>query len=149
MEVKSLLDEVRRHQAILIGTNVVIYFLEGSDVYGEAAEGLFRLIQSGEAQGHLSVITAAELLVKPIETGNTELQEAINTFLNYFPNLKLLDVTKEIAIKAAEIRGTTGLKVPDALLMATAVIHRCAVVGNDLTCAKKATDAPYIYLAGF
>jgi len=145
----SFLDAVGSHRKVLVDTNVVIYLLEGTAFFGEAAEKLFGLIEAGEMKGYLSVITVTELLVKPIRDGNLELRRKIDLFLDHFPNLKVLDVTREIAARAAEIRAGTNLRVPDAILIATAAVRGCAIVGNDLACAKKDHGIPYIYLGGY
>ncbi|MDI6711414.1 MAG: PIN domain-containing protein [Bacillota bacterium] len=134
---------------MLVDTNVVIYLLEGTAFFGKAMEKLFGLIEAGEMKGYLSVITITELLVKPIRDKNLELRGKIDLFLDYFPNLEVLDVTREIAARAAEVRAATNLRVPDAILIATAAVHGCAMVGNDLACAKKDLGIPYIYLGGY
>ncbi|RJQ29394.1 MAG: PIN domain-containing protein [Peptococcaceae bacterium] len=149
MGVAGFLEAVGKQGAVLIDTNVVIYFLEDSPVFGKASAELFHLIQRGKISGCLSVITAAELLVKPIRAGLEELAENIKFFLDCFPNLQLLEVTKDIALLAARVRASTNLKVPDAILVATATLHGCALVGNDSACSKKELGIPYIYLAGY
>ncbi|HCJ79157.1 MAG TPA: PIN domain nuclease [Desulfotomaculum sp.] len=146
MGIKDFLKEVERFPVILIDTNIVIYLLEDIPVYGKGAKELFRLVQVGKIKAFLSVITVTELLVKPMKAGNEELVNNIKLFLNHFPNLKLLDVSKEIALKAAEVRAATNLKVPDAMIIASAEVNSCPVVGNDLECARKSLMIPYIYL---
>lgn len=149
MGLDSFLNAVGSHRKVLVDTNVVIYLLEGTAFFGKAMEKLFGLIEAGEMKGYLSVITITELLVKPIRDKNLELRGKIDLFLDYFPNLEVLDVTREIAARAAEIHAATNLRVPDAILIATAAVHGCAMVGNDLACAKKDLGIPYIYLGGY
>lgn len=139
-------NAVKNQQKILLDTNICIYYLENSPVYGEITAELFRLVQDGWIRAFLSVITALELLVKPIKAENRELENNIKLFLDHFPNLELLAVSREIAFQAAAIRAATNLKVPDAILIATATVNNCALIGNDLECSKKTTGIPYIYL---
>lgn len=144
MGIAGLLYALKKQPAVLVDTNIVIYFLEDSPVFGAAAKEIFQQIQDGGVKGYLSVITVTELLVKPFKSGNEELEKNIRLFLDCFPNLNTLDVTREIAIKAAEIRALTNLKTPDAILVATAFIHGCALIGNDQECSKKQLEVTYI-----
>ena len=147
MGVAGFLSAVKEKRAVLIDTNVVIYFLEASPVFGEAAKGLFRLVQAGEVQAYLSVVSTVELLVRPLRAGNEELVQKIRLFLEHFPNLRLCDVTRRIALEAARVRAKTNLKVPDSILVATAAIHGSALVGNDLDWCEKNLGVSYICLA--
>ncbi|HAG09209.1 MAG TPA: PIN domain nuclease [Desulfotomaculum sp.] len=149
MGIKDFLKEVERFPVILIDTNIAIYLLEDIPVYGKGAKELFRLVQVGKIKAFLSVITAIELLVRPMKAENEELVNNIKLFLNHFPNLKLINVSKEIALKAAEIRAATNLKVPDAIIIASAVVNSCPVAGNDLEWARKNLMIPYIYLGKY
>ncbi|MEW6447271.1 MAG: PIN domain-containing protein [Bacillota bacterium] len=149
MGVAGFLSVVKEKRAVLIDTNVAIYFLEGSPVFGEAAKGLFRSVQAGEVQAYLSVVSTVELLVKPIRVGNDELVQKIRLFLEHFPNLRLCDVTRRIALEAAGVRAKTNLKVPDSILVATASVYGCALVGNDLDWSEKDLGVPYICLGKY
>ncbi|OAT79816.1 type II toxin-antitoxin system VapC family toxin [Desulfotomaculum copahuensis] len=144
MGIAALLYTLKKQTAVLVDTNIVIYFLEDSPVFGAAAREVFQQIQDNEVKGYLSVITVTELLVKPFKSGNEELKKNIRLLLDCFPILNTLDVIREIAIKAAEIRALTNLKTPDAILVATASIHGCALIGNDLECSKKHLVVTYI-----
>lgn len=73
MGVAGFLSVLKEKQAVLVDTNVVIYFLEASPRFGEATKELFRLVQAGEVQAYLSVVSTVELLVKPIRAGNEDL----------------------------------------------------------------------------
>jgi len=47
----------------------------------------------------------------------------------------------------ADVRATLGLKVPDATIVATAMVTGCqAIVGNDVECAKRVKQIPYLLL---
>lgn len=149
MGVERLLGSLGEGRRVLLDTSVVIYFLENSPVFGPAAKGLFRLIEAGRLHGHLSVVSALELLVKPFKTGNEKLLRDVELFLDHFPNLRLLDVTRAVAFKAAQVRAATGLKTPDAILVATAALYDCALVGNDHTWTRKHLGITYLYLADY
>lgn len=137
MGLKSLTGELRKREKIMIDTNVVIYFLEGNEVFGDLSKEVFSIVEKGEVEGAISVVTVAEILVKPMKLRNNLLIDKITSFLNTFPNLYLIDIDKSIAIEAANIRSKTGLKMPDALIISSAKILNCAIVGTDNQWDKK------------
>ncbi|NSW89138.1 MAG: PIN domain-containing protein [Firmicutes bacterium] len=137
MGLKSLTGELRKREKIMIDTNVVIYFLEGNEVFGDLSKEVFSIVEKGEVEGAISVVTVAEILVKPMKLRNNLLIDKITSFLNTFPNLDLIDIDKSIAIEAANIRSKTGLKMPDALIISSAKILNCAIVGTDNQWDKK------------
>ena len=137
MGLKSLTGELRKREKIMIDTNVVIYFLEGNEVFGDLSKEVFSIVEKGEVEGAISVVTVAEILVKPMKLCNNLLIDKMTSFLNTFPNLYLIDIDKSIAIEAANIRSRTGLKMPDALIISSAKILNCAIVGTDNQWDKK------------
>lgn len=129
MGLKSLTDELGKKKKIMIDTNVVIYFLEGNEVWGNFSKEVFSIIEKGVAEGFISVITVAEVLVKPMKLGNNLLIDKIIRFLDTFPNLRVVAIDQSIAMEAAKIRSKTGLKMPDALIISSAKV----LVGGGLT----------------
>jgi len=97
---------------------------------GSFSKEVFSIIEKGVVEGFISVITVAEVLVKPMKTSNNLLVNQIMNFLDTFPNLHVVDIEKSIAIEAAKIRGKTGLKMPDALIISSAKALGCAIVGG-------------------
>jgi predicted nucleic acid-binding protein len=141
--LKFLTEELRKKKKIMIDTNVVIYFLEGNEVLGSFSKEVFSIIEKGVVEGFISVITVAEVLVKPMKTSNNLLVNQIMNFLDTFPNLHVVDIEKSIAIEAAKIRGKTGLKMPDALIISSAKALGCAIVGADNQWSNKDFDVEF------
>jgi predicted nucleic acid-binding protein len=56
----------------------------------------------------------------------------MHTFLTQFPNLTVLPMDMLVAAQAATLRATTGLPLPDAVVIASGVLSGCdAIVTND------------------
>lgn len=149
MGVEALLPELCKYNAILIDTSAMIYYFDDIKPYSNILESIFNHVQSGHIRAYLSVVTVAELLVKPLQkeehgTANNYLQ-----FFRYYPNLTVAESTSDIAIQAAVIRATTGLKMPDALIVATAAAFKCPILGNDREWTLKKLPVPYFYLEGY
>ena len=102
-------------------------------------------MQRGDASVIVSVITEAELIVKPEKDGNTEAIERIGDLLSE-DGIYVIDVNRRIARKAASLRAQSGLKLPDAIIVATAIQTACeAVVGND-GAWRRLTEIPFVDL---
>ncbi|RKL63355.1 type II toxin-antitoxin system VapC family toxin [Thermoanaerobacteraceae bacterium SP2] len=128
MGIDVLIDRIKQDKKVLIDTNVLIYFLEGNDEFGLASKKVLTLIKNAEVKGYVSVISLAELLVKPLKMKDAKLVTEINKFINNFPNLNLVSVDKHVATVAAQIRVEYGLKMPDALIVSSAISLKCGII---------------------
>ena len=100
---------------IVLDTNAVLYFLAG-----RLAEPL------PEADFFVSVITEIELLSYPLLKPEDETE--IHAFLN---DVSIIDLTEEIKQSAIHFRRQYRLKLPDALIVATAVCLKAELFTND------------------
>jgi len=136
----------RTTERLAFDTNAVIYLLDRVKPYTEWLDPVFESIHAGEREAVLSVVTESEVLVKPFRLEDRAAIEQA-TVLFSEPNVQLLDVNREIGLRAARLRASLNLKLPDALIVATAILTNCdALIGNDKTCARRVTEIPYIYL---
>ncbi len=109
--------------SLLLDTSMIIAYLNG----GEAISPVSSLIidswvKSGRNIAVLSMITVMEVLVKPMkqQTGIVEARD----FLARFPNLQPHAIDMEVAVEAASLRAQYGFKPPDALIIATGIVHK-------------------------
>jgi predicted nucleic acid-binding protein len=112
---------------------------------------LFQRVEAGQATIVISAISEAELLVRPMVKGNEEAIERIADLLSE-DGIEVLEVDRAIArrsamIRAAQLRsGRKSLKLPDAMIVATALDARCdVIVGNDKDW-KKLEGLPFLLL---
>jgi hypothetical protein len=103
--------------SFLLDTNVLIDVLKGEP------QALAWLEAEGTGAA-ISVITWMEILVGCHEQ---EL-EAVTDWLNGFTRLEL---TQPVASKAVELRRTLGIKIPDAIILATARCHQRQLVSRN------------------
>ncbi|MEO7332768.1 MAG: PIN domain-containing protein [Gemmatimonadales bacterium] len=69
--------------------------------------------------------------MRPFRSGTAAVATA-EGFLRHFAEIRLVGVTYDIAREAARIRAITGIRAPDALIVATALISQVDVlVTND------------------
>jgi predicted nucleic acid-binding protein len=117
---------------VLLDTSVVLAYLAGNEAASPLAiHVLDTMVQPGRNRGTVSAVTAAEVLVRPFAVGGRAAGVA-ELFLLHFPNLEIAPVTYGIAREAARVRAETGLPMPDALILASAVgLGIGHVVAND------------------
>jgi predicted nucleic acid-binding protein len=135
-----------RGEQLLLDTNAFIHFLDGEEPYYSVLAPLFRRVQAGSLSVIASSITEAELLVRPERDGNEAAKERIEDLLSE-NGIYVVGVDRKIARRAAVIRAQARLKLPDAIIVATALETDCeAIVGNDGKWAKKDIEIPFIRL---
>ncbi|MES2209252.1 MAG: PIN domain-containing protein [Chloroflexota bacterium] len=117
---------------IALDASVTLAYLAGTEVVSEAATWIFDgCLNAGRNTGVLSTLTAAELLVRPFRAGDASVA-SVESFLRFFGSIRLVDVSYMIARTAARVRAGTGLAMPDAIVVGTAIEDGAEVlVTND------------------
>ncbi|MBF6594329.1 MAG: PIN domain-containing protein [Thermaceae bacterium] len=115
-----------------LDTNVFIYALEGFPGTETVLEELFKAIDGGSIQTVTSELSLTEALIKPIQNGNVQHQAIYEAAIRSRKGLEVVPVSRSVLLEAAQLRGTTNLKLPDAIHAATATLSGCAVfLSND------------------
>ena len=120
------------HRIVLDTSALIAYHSSAERVHPLARHLLGRIEDASDPlTGYFSVISAAELLVRPYRRGIPELT-LMHTFLAGFPNLVVLPMDLTVAAEAATVRAITGIRMPDAIIIASGLLSGCeAVVSND------------------
>lgn len=138
-EVEAFVKKISAHHNVMLDTHAVIYLLDGTPNLIDLMLAFFEMVERDQLRITLSVINEAELLVKPYRENNLAALEAINFFLEEFPNLSIIPLSREISQQAAKIRAESGLRLPDAMVLATAIGNQCDLfLGDDIGLARKA-----------
>ena len=117
---------------VLLDSVALIYFLETNERYSKKAEEIFAHIESGDLQGVMANLVFAELLVPLYRSGNSQAATGLANRLINFRNLEVVTLTTEISMEAARLRAEYGLRTPDAIHGATAIISRTTgILTND------------------
>jgi predicted nucleic acid-binding protein len=117
---------------VLLDTVAMIYFLEQNQRYSKKAEKIFGRIESGELQGVMANLVFAELLVPLYRSGDPQAAAGLTNRLINFRNLEVITLTTEISREAARLRADYGLRTPDAIHGATAIINQATgILTND------------------
>ena len=117
---------------IYLDTNIFIYAVEGITAYVSIITRLFERVSAGELLAVTSELTLAEVLVRPMREGRSDVIDAYQRALQSVAGLNVEPVTRTIWIEAAQIRATTNLPLADAIHLATAKTTNCQLfLSND------------------
>jgi len=113
------------------------YHLEANPMYVGFTDALFRLIEGGELWASTSVLSLAEVLVRPMALGDGAAAADYRYWMENFPNLSLAPVGVEMVVTAAGLRARHGLRLPDALQLASCLEAEVdAFITNDRSLSR-------------
>lgn len=135
---KAALVGVRR---LALDTSTILAAGDVKDRRHDCAVWLLDEIERGAfGECIISAITVAETLVRP---ASEALEQGLSaqTALRNFPHLDVAPLDFDIAVETAHVRAVTKLKMPDAVVIGTALAHQVqAIVHADGDWASKAKN---------
>ncbi len=108
-------------KVIGLDTSIFIYFLEDNLKYGPLAQITINGIEKGKWQGVTSTITLMEISVRPWQLGQETAAREYEAILVHFPNLSIVDIDRNVARTAAQLRAKYNVAPPDALQVAASL----------------------------
>ncbi len=115
----------------LLDTNCLIYYFQGAP----QMDPVFRQIEQGAARPVVSIITVIELLGYPGLTRQDETR--IRALLSGFA---VVAVDERIAGQAVVLKRRRGVKTPDAIIAATALLESACLVTRDQALLDKVPE---------
>lgn len=114
---------------LLVDTAPIIYTLEAHEPFAERFAPLFQRHAAGELVLAVTTVTVAEVLTGPLRAGEEALAKRYRGLLESW---RVVELSSDIAESAARLRGQYGLKLPDAIQLASALaINAEALVTHD------------------
>lgn len=111
-------DDLDAGALVLVDTAPIIYTLEAHPRFARRFARLFARHEAGELQLAVTTVTIAEVLVGPLRGGEEALARRYRAVLEAW---RVVELTADIAESAARLRGANGLKLPDAVQVASAL----------------------------
>lgn len=125
-------QRLESHQLIGLDTSIFIYHLEANPRYLPLTQLLLKSVEAGQCSGVVSTVALMELTVHPWRQNRADIARQYEALLVNFPNLTMVDVSREVARRAAQLRATYKVRPADALQVATAKISGATLwVSND------------------
>lgn len=126
--VRTMLE---RHGRVAIDASPLIYLLDGNGPRADATAAIVDAIAEGAVTGTLASVGLSEILVGWAVRGDGPGFERIAETLRSL-GLDIIGLDASIAEDAAWIRGRTGIGLPDAIHLASAIDARAtAFITND------------------
>jgi predicted nucleic acid-binding protein len=146
----NLQHRLEAHQLIGLDTSIFIYHLEANPKYLPLTRTILKYVESGQGSGIISTVAVMELTVHPWRINRGDIARQYEVLLVNFPHLRLVDVTREIARQAAQLRAKYNLRPADALQVATAMVSGAtAWISNDKQLKRLEPEIEAIILEDF
>lgn len=143
----TLLNDLPVGAKVGLDSLVFIYYIEAHPNYGPLVLALFQTrIQPGLNVSVSSVVSLAEVLVKPFELGRADLVRQYRDLLTGLPHLQLVPITPAISESAADLRARYKLRLPDAFQIAAALDRGASYFVTNDTKLRKVTELTVLVL---
>jgi len=114
---------------LLLDIAPIIYCLEDHPAFGPRFQPVFEAHRSGELRLAVSTLTLAEVMTGPLQANDEALARRYRAVLESW---HVVDLDSAVAESAARLRASLGLKLPDAVQVASALtINADALVTHD------------------
>ena len=117
---------------VYLDTDALIYSVEKIVPYAALLQPLWDAAAQRTFQVISSDLALLEVLVKPLQLGDTVLVQLYRDLLTASQETRLIPISRAVIEAAARLRATTGIKTPDAIHAASALGEGVALfVSND------------------
>ncbi len=117
-----LIQKLAKAGVVGIDTPVFIYHIESHPKYSPLTQGVFSTMEKGKWTGVTSAITLMEINVHPWQAGREDVARKYEALLVNFPNLGIVNIDRDVARIASQLRAKFGVRPPDALQVAASLV---------------------------
>jgi predicted nucleic acid-binding protein len=122
---------------LILDSDALLGLINSTDVHHKSIVN--RILQSDERLS-ISVVTLSEALVRPFEVGRSETAIGlINSRIS-----QIIEVDQAIAVRAAGLQAKSKMKLPDALIAATAMEKGLTLLTFDEKLARRVPGAEWL-----
>ena len=125
---------------VYLDANGFIYSIERIDPYRSLLDTLWLTVSTWKVKVVTSELTLLEVLVKPLKVGDATTATLFRTVLKHTPDVQMLPITESVLEAAANLRATLGLKTPDAIHVATALLNNSTLFVTNDSAFRRVTD---------
>lgn len=120
---------------VYLDASTIIYAHEGTEP--NIQSGLLWLLDAGQLKAMTSEISLVETIVRPRKMGDFGLENSFRSFLGTSKSLVVQPITRPILEKVIDLRVEFGMKIPDAIHLASGILANCDLfVTGDLAWQK-------------
>lgn len=123
------LTDLPEQTLLLVDSAPIIYFLEGHPKLAQRFKPLFEAHAQGRLRFAVTTVTVAEILIGPLRVSDEALARRYRAILE---SGQVVEFDLDIAESAARLRASLGLKLADAVQVASALaVNAAALVTHD------------------
>ncbi len=138
------------HQLIGLDTSIFIYHLEANRWYLPLTQQLLKIVETGQCNGVVSTVTLMELTVHPWRINRADIARQYEALLVNFPHLRIVEVSREVARQAAQLRVAHNVRPADAIQVATAIVSGATLwVSNDKKLKRLESEIDVVILEDY
>ncbi|RLC92522.1 MAG: hypothetical protein DRI39_08185 [Chloroflexi bacterium] len=149
MGVEEFASRLAQFRLVVLDSMVFIYHFEDHPVFADLTQQVFERMEEGVIRSLASAICLTEIYSAPLQKKQASLLEEYKLVFDTYPNLSLVPVTAEIAEEAAVLRAKYRIRAPDAIHLATGLVHSAeALISNDGS-LRAVGELPVLLLSDF
>lgn len=142
----TLADALHGSRRAVIDTMVFIYYFEDHADFGDRADAVIRNAARDLFEAIVTPVTAAELLVKPLQAERPDIADRYRTAITHLDNTRRCDLSWNAGCMAGALRSRYGLPLPDMFQVAIAMeTGSCALITNDRA-LRRVEEVPIVVL---
>ena len=113
---------------ILLDTNVFVAVKNKAEPFYTESSNLLEMIDNGKMECIVPSLVVAELCTGYYQEDDEEGAEELLAALLTTPTYKIIPMDHDIACKAGKIRARLGIRLPDAIVVATAITNKVTAI---------------------
>ena len=130
----SQLKKTIAGRKVLIDSNIIIYLTDSVNPYQKLAKLLFKMVEVGDAEAVISILSVGEVMQGPINQNQQALALEVKDYLVNFPNCRCQEITLGVLERVGSDRTVEwkGLRTVDTLIIASGLVNGVdLLVSND------------------
>jgi predicted nucleic acid-binding protein len=136
-------------KGVVLDTMVFIYLFEDSQQFGSVSEFILEQGRLGKFESIVTPITAAELMVKPLQNKRYDLADRYRLALRSIQNVLPVAFSFETGLLAGSLRAKYGLPLPDMIQVACAMQSKTPTLITNDKAMEQIGEAEVFLLSAF
>lgn len=136
-------------KGVVLDTMIFIYLFEDSPQFGVVSEFILEQVGLGKFDSVVTPITAAELMVKPLQNNRCDLADRYRVALRSMRNVVPVGFSFETGLLAGSLRAKYGLPLPDMIQVACAMESKSPTLITNDKAMEPIEEAEVFLLSAF
>ena len=136
-------------KGVVLDTMIFVYLFEDSPQFGSVSEFILEQGRLGKFESIVTPITAAELMVKPLQKKRYDLADRYRFALRSMQNVVPFALSFETGLLAGSLRAKYGLPLPDMIQVACSMRSNTPTLITNDTAMEQIEEVEVFLLGAF